>query len=239
MLTVHDTQGNDLLAIQLPDVVIEAPEGAKAQVDLAYVLSDTDTTLPITTVYGTLDWRDSKPPTRFSVASGSTVRDTRLLKPGKYLIALSVANYKYPVPDQVSYNFSVEVRPPKGANIAPAITGPVLPFRRTTNWNFELAHDVELLKSSVYTLLSTSKGERVMEPEYGTGLRSLIFESGLKGIETVAREEVAQAVARWEPRVSLINLVVSSLDRSSAVITADFVSNLASEPFSVSVTLTR
>jgi phage baseplate assembly protein W len=40
----------------------------------------------------------------------------------------------------------------------------------------EAAHDEEVVSQSIWLILSTAKGERVMRPDFGCGLRRLIYQ---------------------------------------------------------------
>lgn len=60
---------------------------------------------------------------------------------------------------------------------------------------------VEQIKSDMLILLLTNPGERVMLPEYGTGLRDLIFEPNDADLRARARQLIIKAIKDWEPRV--------------------------------------
>jgi phage tail-like protein len=62
------------------------------------------------------------------------------------------------------------------------------------------------LKEAVLTILGTTKGERVMQPEYGCGIHDRVFdpinEPTLTGIE----DDVRAALRRWEPRIEVLDI---------------------------------
>jgi phage baseplate assembly protein W len=62
---------------------------------------------------------------------------------------------------------------------------------------------------SLFLLLSTGRGERVMRPRFGTNGRALVFAPGsvtnLKALEA----SVEEAVRDHEPRVRLVNVVAT------------------------------
>lgn len=83
-----------------------------------------------------------------------------------------------------------------------------------TGWAFppefnKKANDVKLvseeddIRESLSILLSTSPGERIMQPSYGCGLRSMIFESISEGSVTELKDIVERAILFFEPRVTL------------------------------------
>ena len=59
------------------------------------------------------------------------------------------------------------------------------------------------IRESIWIILSTRKGERVMRPDFGCGIHDLVFEvintSTLNDIETRVRE----ALAAFEPRIDV------------------------------------
>ena len=81
------------------------------------------------------------------------------------------------------------------------------PIERSSRGYFFQAVDVNLVKGDLIQLLLTEPGERVMAPSWGTGLRSLIFEQSDNFIVDEAKEKVANAIAKFEPRI-----VVKRLD---------------------------
>jgi phage baseplate assembly protein W len=64
-----------------------------------------------------------------------------------------------------------------------------------------MVDDIEDIKESLFILMHTIPGERLMLPEYGCDLRLLVFES----IDTAFNNEVSdiifKAVLRFEPRI--------------------------------------
>lgn len=86
-------------------------------------------------------------------------------------------------------------------------------------WKFpvEVDHKTGKIKMSEYEediseairiILSTSKGERLMRPDFGCGAQSFVF--GLTDITTLKlfETEVAQAITAWEPRVRDIQVKI-------------------------------
>jgi phage baseplate assembly protein W len=70
--------------------------------------------------------------------------------------------------------------------------------------------DVDQIKADLLQLLLTNPGERVMLPEFGTPLRKLMFEPNDPILEVETRNVIVKAIARWEPRIEIQNVVVSS-----------------------------
>lgn len=62
------------------------------------------------------------------------------------------------------------------------------------------------IRQSLMLLLSTVPGERVMRPDYGSYLHRLLFANNDQTTAGLAIHYVRQAVRRWEPRVSIIDI---------------------------------
>ena len=66
------------------------------------------------------------------------------------------------------------------------------------------------IKEAIWIILSTSKGERVMRPDFGCGIHDFVFApintTTIGMIETSVRE----ALTLWEPRAELIDVDVST-----------------------------
>ena len=69
---------------------------------------------------------------------------------------------------------------------------------------------VDQIKADLLQLLLTNPGERVMLPDFGTPLRKLVFEPNDPTLEVQAKKMIADAIARWEPRIEINNISVTS-----------------------------
>lgn len=83
-----------------------------------------------------------------------------------------------------------------------------------TTGRFLLSEGEEDIAEAIRIILMTSKGERVMRPDFGCRLRDFAFgtmdETSLRLIETDIRE----AITVWEPRVTDVE-VQASIDSGS------------------------
>ena len=90
------------------------------------------------------------------------------------------------------------------------------PTRKTPKGYWYSQDGINQIKSDLLCLLLTNPGERVMLPEFGTPLKKLLFEQNDVVLQNQARRLISDAIARWEPRVAIQNIEVSSeIDRSS------------------------
>lgn len=66
------------------------------------------------------------------------------------------------------------------------------------------------LKSDLLVLLLTNPGERVMLSEFGTPLRSLLFEVNDETLQQQAFNIISRAIERWEPRIAVKDIIVTN-----------------------------
>jgi phage baseplate assembly protein W len=66
------------------------------------------------------------------------------------------------------------------------------------------------IRESLRILLSTSPGERVMQPAYGCGLRDLVFEGVTESTRTEIQDVIERAVLFFEPRIELNSIDVDT-----------------------------
>lgn len=69
----------------------------------------------------------------------------------------------------------------------------------------ELEQDI---KESIWILLSTAPGERLMRPEFGCGIHELVFASMSSATLGLFESRVREAINRWEGRVDIVKLEV-------------------------------
>lgn len=64
----------------------------------------------------------------------------------------------------------------------------------------------ESIRQAILMLLSTTPGERVMRPAYGSRLHRLLFMPNDDTTAGLAIHYVRQALLRWEPRVEVLDV---------------------------------
>jgi phage baseplate assembly protein W len=68
----------------------------------------------------------------------------------------------------------------------------------------------EGIRQSIWTILSTAPGERVMRPEFGCGLADLVFGVNNAGTASAVAGAVREALARWEPRIDVLDVYAAA-----------------------------
>jgi len=91
--------------------------------------------------------------------------------------------------------------------------GITLPVKRGNNGFFEQAFtSFDQAKSNLKNLLLTKRGERIMQPEFGTGLHSLLFEQLDGNLEQRLEETIVESVNTWLPYITIDEIDVETTD---------------------------
>jgi phage baseplate assembly protein W len=62
------------------------------------------------------------------------------------------------------------------------------------------------IQAAIWTILSTSAGERLMMPDFGAGIKDYVFESNSAIVRSRLESEVQKALTQWEPRIQLVSV---------------------------------
>jgi len=76
----------------------------------------------------------------------------------------------------------------------------------------EMVSDYQDIEESLNILLSTTLGERVLQPEYGCNLNDYMFESLSSTLIGIIKHHVENAILYYEPRIIAENVDVTSSD---------------------------
>jgi len=72
----------------------------------------------------------------------------------------------------------------------------------------ELIADEQDINSSLEILLSTSLGERIMQPAYGCDLKQLLFEPLNTSLKTYIKNLIKNAILYFEARIKLDHIIL-------------------------------
>jgi phage baseplate assembly protein W len=84
------------------------------------------------------------------------------------------------------------------------------PLALTPDGEIQMAVHEEDVRQAIRIILSTSLGERVMRPDFGAGLRSVLFEPLSTTTMSLVQHHVERALVEWEPRIDLLNVTVEA-----------------------------
>jgi phage baseplate assembly protein W len=62
------------------------------------------------------------------------------------------------------------------------------------------------IRNSIFLILSTAPGERVMRPDFGCGIHDLVFQPNTAALRGAVQARVREALVRWEPRIDLLDV---------------------------------
>lgn len=75
----------------------------------------------------------------------------------------------------------------------------------------------EKVRESIWIILDTEPGERIMRPTFGCGLRRYLGEPNTVAVRALVKHDVEQALTAWEPRIAVSSVDVTPGDDPSLV----------------------
>lgn len=84
------------------------------------------------------------------------------------------------------------------------------PLQVTPSGGLARSRYEQRVEESIYLILSTAKGERVMLPDFGCGIHELVFAPNTPGTIGLVAQQVRRALVQWEPRIDVLEIVVDS-----------------------------
>jgi phage baseplate assembly protein W len=111
--------------------------------------------------------------------------------------------------------------------------GVSLPFNKPFNSTYTTKDQI---KSNLVNLLLTTRGERIMNPLFGTGLRDFLFEGITDfNIENL-RLDLINSINLFIPEISVVNIdITSSYDSNSIELNLSYLLNISNTPDQVTV----
>ena len=111
--------------------------------------------------------------------------------------------------------------------------GVTLPLTFGDQGDFNLSYDtIEQAKSNLKNLLLTMKGERPMQPEFGSDVHKLLFEPIDDTLEDSIKSIIVTDIQNWLPYILIDKIVVKTndadVDRSRVEVSIDF--HLSDDP---------
>ncbi|MCU1490667.1 MAG: lysozyme [Acidimicrobiaceae bacterium] len=91
--------------------------------------------------------------------------------------------------------------------------GWAFPLATTAQGSIALVSGDRELEEAIRLILSTSYGERPMRPEFGCGIHDHVFDPADATTAGLLSYEVKRSLERWEPRITVLDVVVT-VDRN-------------------------
>ena len=78
------------------------------------------------------------------------------------------------------------------------------PDRKSTH----MVSNEEDIKQSLYLLLSTVPGERVMRPDFGCGIHKMVFDTLSNTTISQMKDLIEMAILKYEARIKLLEVII-------------------------------
>ena len=80
------------------------------------------------------------------------------------------------------------------------------PVRLDKKGQIQVAKYEEAVRQSIFMILGTAKGERVMRPDFGCGIHEKVFAPNNLGTVGQIISDVRDALIEWEPRIDILDI---------------------------------
>ena len=104
-----------------------------------------------------------------------------------------------------------------------------LPIRRgdeKDGWMASTSTTIDAVKNNIRNLLNTNLGERLMQPQFGTDLRRIIFEPIDEQVTLKIQDKILDALEIWLPFVQVSNIEIvnqsKDTDNNSVLVNIEF-----------------
>lgn len=81
-----------------------------------------------------------------------------------------------------------------------------------------MAEGADKVRQSLWLILDTDLGERIMRPSFGCGLRRYLMRPNTVATRALIQHDVEVALATWEPRIELREVEVEADESEPALI---------------------
>lgn len=100
-------------------------------------------------------------------------------------------------------------------------SGLAFPLQVDRRGGIALAKDEQDIDQAIQLILGTAPGERPMRPEFGCGVHDFVFDS--IDANTIGRmeEAIRQALERWEPRITVLDVTFDLSHAGNGLLTID------------------
>lgn len=89
------------------------------------------------------------------------------------------------------------------------------PIRVNARGGLSFSRHEQDIEESVWIILSTAKGERVMQPDFGCGIHDYVFAPNNVATRGSITYEVQKSLAQFEPRIEVTGVRVESFPESA------------------------
>lgn len=88
---------------------------------------------------------------------------------------------------------------------------PRLPLNFDSSNGYALIQETpEVIRQNFKNLLLTNPGERIMDPDFGVGIRKFLFENNVDSLRDIIKQKITSQIAKYMPFIQLTNLNVEN-----------------------------
>jgi uncharacterized protein len=87
-----------------------------------------------------------------------------------------------------------------------------LPIQITNTAFQQTFTTIEQVKSNIKNLLLTKRGERIMQPTFGSGLQEVLFEPNVNDFESKIEDTINESLEQWLPYVTAEEIDIDASD---------------------------
>lgn len=95
------------------------------------------------------------------------------------------------------------------------------PLQLNSRGGIALAGGEQDIEQSIHVILGTVPGERRMRPEFGCRIHELVFAPNNAATEGLLIHYIREALERWEPRIEVQDIAVSTAPDNEATLLAE------------------
>jgi len=85
-------------------------------------------------------------------------------------------------------------------------SGWAFPIALSTDGSIRMTGGDDTIRDSIWAILSTAPGERVMRPDFGCGIEDHVFDVNDVGTAAQIATTVQDSLSRWEPRIDVLGV---------------------------------
>lgn len=92
------------------------------------------------------------------------------------------------------------------------------PLKINNKGNMKMSYFEQSIAESVRLIIGTSKGERLMRPDYGCEINELVFAPNNANTHSLIAFYIEEALVKWEPRIILEKVEATPSEENEAQI---------------------
>jgi phage baseplate assembly protein W len=109
------------------------------------------------------------------------------------------------------------------------------PVKVNSRGGIDWSDGPDRVQDSIWIIVRTAVGERVMRPRFGAGASDFVFQPNSTAVRTALAAAIKGALLEWEPRIDLESVRVDPADGEPSQVLASIEYRLraTNEPFNV------